>query len=750
MENENSVVEKIITIREQFEKLMASHADDTGFADSVSAALSEHEMPTVEEIRSEYDKNKNLDRLLRIGIVGAVKAGKSSLLNALFFDGKDILPKAATPMTAALTELSYGDACEVTVDFFTEADINTLKEKAEQYERSLQEAKKSKYAEAKENWLKAQKRRNPNFNGDVDDATQSKLEKTANDLAAKEANNRVDLSGAYQQYQDILKSNVVRKTESEIISVSSVDEIAGKLEEYVGSGGKYTAFTRSVSIKLPIDALKDVCVVDTSGFNDPVPSRDERARKALGDCNVILILSRSGQFLTENDKDVIAKITKKDGIRELYIIQSQIDSQLFGLELKDTVKGNLDQAVKSIVSQLNSTIGRNLSSINSDGAFTELINEPEKRTFPTSGLCESMSRSFGNRASWDSGKQTVWTNLKNNYPDYFSETDTNTSINSLKKLGNIEPINSCILAVKSRKEDIFKEALAGFEKKYITKTNDVKASILAYITGREKELKERDIKSLEAEIKELQSAYNKIGPELEDAFIDTVLDWYDGVKGEYEAFLKNMRGETKESIANEQGEDTDSYETGWWLWKKTHYYTVTTLNLSAVKSHFDDYIADYNSELPHFLNSEIYRLTRKVLNAVQKVWVEKNPNSEDSLSELRNKIRRTMLDMNFKYDLEYNGKGFEYESNYAKLEDSEAEECISKANAYLDNLNRGFRSKLNNAIEDVLEKCKHADFGRKVMDSYIKQMEKTKEDLEKPKLALENLSRMKKEIEAVK
>ncbi len=36
------------------------------------------------------------DGTLRIGIVGQVKAGKSSFINALLFDGKDVLPKAST------------------------------------------------------------------------------------------------------------------------------------------------------------------------------------------------------------------------------------------------------------------------------------------------------------------------------------------------------------------------------------------------------------------------------------------------------------------------------------------------------------------------------------------------------------------------------------------------------------------------------------------------------------------------------
>ena len=49
------------------------------------------------------------DRKLNIGIIGRVKAGKSTFLNSLLFDGKNVLPSAVTPKTAALTRIEYDD-----------------------------------------------------------------------------------------------------------------------------------------------------------------------------------------------------------------------------------------------------------------------------------------------------------------------------------------------------------------------------------------------------------------------------------------------------------------------------------------------------------------------------------------------------------------------------------------------------------------------------------------------------------------
>lgn len=49
------------------------------------------------------------NRKLNIGIIGQVKAGKSSFLNTMIFDGKDVLPRASTPKTATLTKIEYAD-----------------------------------------------------------------------------------------------------------------------------------------------------------------------------------------------------------------------------------------------------------------------------------------------------------------------------------------------------------------------------------------------------------------------------------------------------------------------------------------------------------------------------------------------------------------------------------------------------------------------------------------------------------------
>ena len=85
-----------------------------------------------------YERLESVEKILTIGIVGQVKAGKSSFLNTLFFGSEDILPKAATPMTAALTKIRYSENISAKVHFFTLSDFETIEKGARECKRAIE------------------------------------------------------------------------------------------------------------------------------------------------------------------------------------------------------------------------------------------------------------------------------------------------------------------------------------------------------------------------------------------------------------------------------------------------------------------------------------------------------------------------------------------------------------------------------------------------------------------------------------
>ena len=109
-----------------------------GFAEGLQGRGQENTLLTPTAVRDGANDMAQEGRSLRVGIIGRVKAGKSSLLNALLFEGKNILPKAATPMTASLTVLGYADQPRAEVEFFTQEDIGEMRKLAQDYDEKFE------------------------------------------------------------------------------------------------------------------------------------------------------------------------------------------------------------------------------------------------------------------------------------------------------------------------------------------------------------------------------------------------------------------------------------------------------------------------------------------------------------------------------------------------------------------------------------------------------------------------------------
>lgn len=81
----------------------ATKAVEFGWIPKTKALAGDRNVISLEEI-----KNKLENDVLTIGVIGQMKCGKSTFLNAFVFKD-DILPAATTPMTAALSVITYGE-----------------------------------------------------------------------------------------------------------------------------------------------------------------------------------------------------------------------------------------------------------------------------------------------------------------------------------------------------------------------------------------------------------------------------------------------------------------------------------------------------------------------------------------------------------------------------------------------------------------------------------------------------------------
>ncbi len=756
--NNDAMLEKLCALRGSFDRVMERHINDEGFINAVKALFTEHNVPSVEELRNIYAEETDTARLLRIGIVGRVKAGKSSLLNSLLFGGKDILPKAATPMTAALTYLEYGERISLNVEFFTAKDIEQLRQEAENYEKTLRLKTEEQYTKIK-NMLSKNKHARPQSDSDI--------RKNAETAALNEMKQNIPLSAAYEQYQqmkkapdrirseiDLLAAEHTQKSSdsegsapSKTIPVNSIQDIASVLSDYVGESGAYMPFTRSVNIKLPLPELQGVTVVDTPGFNDPVPSRNDKARHLLQQCDVVLILSLTNQIMSKNDTEVIEKITKKDGIRELFVVASQFDNALFGQEVIEEADGNIEAAIRFVKTQITEQIKQVLTGINTGDIFTSIITGGEKNIFHSSGICQSMLQTWEEKAQWDGGRKQVWHNLTREYPDYFSDGDAETSKQSLALLGNIDPIKQAIENVKMQKDQIFAEKIAGFERKYMANVLASKKELLAYLDTRKADIESLNLGTLEKEIAALQNTCGKISHGLKDALWDTFDSWYFQTREDCNTKLGKFFAEAQSGVSRAEKSAVRHWETGWWFWKKEHSETYTVVNTDSVKNEIEAFIAAFNSEVRTFVRDQMKILASAAAGKVYDFWGANFSDNVVNTAELKNAIRILVLD-SIDTDIQYTGET-SFASVSGKLTDSAAEDFIEQAQSFVKKLQREFKRIVNDKLEDISNRLTHADLAGQFIKKYEILINNKKKEAENPKQALEQLNRLKKELEAV-
>ncbi|MCQ2717800.1 dynamin family protein [Helicobacter pylori] len=523
---------------------------EQGLQERAGPFIGENAVIKTEELEKTLKEMQDTDRDLKVGIIGRVKAGKSSLLNALIFEGVEVLPKAATPMTASLTVLKYAQNLSAEVEFYSQKDILELKNEHARYEREFQrivgeEVKKQKEKQSLSNRAKEGfKNVGKMFSGNKSDKEAPKerilsdeeiLEK-ARRIAKSELEKDTKLVSSYDQCEKMKKSGLTNtETLNPHIQANSLEELNQKLLKFVGADGKYMPCTKAVQISLNNPNLKDLEVIDTPGVNDPIASREERTKALLKDCDVVFIVSPSGQFLTDSDMSLFDRVSNKEGLQEIYFVASQADSAV--LSMSEVEKSNqhlptaLENAQKALSSQLNNIMEKLIENYpNQQEIFEKAI---KNGVILSSGVCFSMYKDFKNQASWERNQKTeeyhnALRNLKDFYHDAFNSDDK--SKESLLFLSNMGAIKERLEKAAQRKEEIISQKLQDYAESQANNLHSLIAQLLQDLEEEKKRIKSADISAIKEQIVVYQNLSNEIETGFDGVYEEFILHFINNIR----------------------------------------------------------------------------------------------------------------------------------------------------------------------------------------------------------------------------
>ncbi|MFP6107099.1 dynamin family protein [Helicobacter pylori] len=548
---------------------------EQGLQEKARPFISENAVIKTEELEKTLKELQDTNRDLKVGIIGRVKAGKSSLLNALIFEGVEVLPKAATPMTASLTILKYADTLSAEVEFYSPKDIAELKNEYERYVREFnriveEEVKKQKEKQSLSNRAKEGLRnvgkafsRNKSTEAAPKERVLSDEEivKRAERIAKDTLKGDEKLVSSHDQYERMKKSGSLNtKNLDPRIQANSLQELNQKLLQFVGADGKYMPYTKAVQISLNNPNLKDLEVIDTPGVNDPIASREERTKALLKDCDVVFIVSPSNQFLTDSDMSLFDRVSNKEGLQEIYFVASQADSAV--LSMSEVEKSNqhlptaLENAQKSLSSQLNNIMGALIQTYpNQREVFEKAI---KNGVILTSGVCFSMHKDFENQASWERSQKTeeyhnALRNLKDSYPDAFSSDDK--SKESLLFLSNMGAIEERLKKAAKEKEKIISQKLQSYAESQANNLHKFIAQLLQDLEEEKKRIKNADMGVIKEQIKAYEKLSGNIKTGFRDAYEEFILHFINNIRVGLEETLKKAIQTARVSAREEEEEE---------------------------------------------------------------------------------------------------------------------------------------------------------------------------------------------------
>ena len=464
------------------------------------------------ELKATSDELLEEGRLLNLGIVGQIKAGKSTLLNLLLFDGREVLPSAATPMTASLTHIVRSDEigtdqADVDVEYYSPDEWQEIKAHAREY------------------------------------------------LKAREAGRSPDefLTACHQLVEMAEKRGIdITDHQDGATRSVSIDNLNGLLRSVVGAEGELTPLVKSVTIRCG-QGVPNLDIVDTPGLNDPIVSRVRATQKLLERCDAVLLLSYAGQFMDSPDVELLQHTLPREGIKRCLVIGSKFDSAL--VDVAREHRRDLQAAIEAVEGQLTGRFQREAERMRDEDGYIPLTRDDVLFMSP---MCTILGTEPCSQ--WNPAERGAFDTLRRAYPDWLDSPENgtlneDTARNLVDVIGRREAVDAAIREIRRDRDKIVLSKVRAFLHR---KRQHVVTEIEALIDALNDDQESLSAGSLEKLNHRKRRVYDTIGN-----ISDNIVDKWGPLVDEQNAGIRatdkdcgedirNARNVIKESVSIEQ------------------------------------------------------------------------------------------------------------------------------------------------------------------------------------------------------
>ena len=692
-------------------------------------------------LKQNVELAKQDSRKLSIGIIGAVKAGKSSFLNACIFDGKEYLPKAATPMTAALTRITYSETPKAVIHFYTKEDWATIEKNSALYDEGLNKAY-NEYCRRMETQEAAAARSMYGYGYMPDMAPRWSREEFENHYKCKSETQR----GAKELTRMAADTSLMDK-------LGGQDEISGdiihKLNDYVGANGYYTPIVSYVELQVDNPNVKDLEIVDTPGLNDPIVSRGIKTKQFLRSCDVVLLLSPCSQFMDARTVNLMANSLPSAGVREILVIGSKLDSGILNESNRD-----FRIAYKAALRSYNMQFNKNLAQAKNAGKHLDILNkmDAEKVLF-VSSTSYLINQKLRSDHSLDESEQKVY--------DNFHSAFSNFEDKYFAPLGGIENVKKALNSVLERKREIIEGRNTGLLDNARLNHLRVLEKILQETVSSRSKLETTSAEELRRRSTVIRDMIDSSREKLMHIFELAAIKCDDKVQQIIPQLTIEMGQHQDIAVKTTSHDEREVESVGLFGWKKEIvYFTVTdnTADTSAVIDNIKLYAAKcrtyVNSEFKNIFNKEEF--TQNIKMVVLKAFdqSQKDFDEDDILLPLQNVLAKISIPhIGFDYTPYIDEIETRFSEGYAK--NDEIHQLKSLQSKLLNKIETEIAAQLLNALKEISQtlKTQAVHFADQIENEFCNELVKLQGQVEERERYIkeyhkfaENVREMKKRL----
>lgn len=511
------------------------------------------------------DLNKNIQislnksRMLTIGIVGAVKAGKSSFLNALLFDGEDCLPKAATPMTAALTKISYSEEPKAVIHFYSKDDWKQIEEYASEYDEALQREYNDYIACFNEQNARS-----------IKSGVSAKKS-----VSIQEYEKNIFIKQVSERSKSAKEMTVMAENMSCLEKLGKADTITGtdiisRLDDYVGVDGKFTAVVNYVEMQINNKALEGIEIIDTPGLNDPVVSRGRVTQRFLSECDAVILLSPSTQFMDSNTIRLMASSLPSEGVREILVVGSKLDSGIL-----DSNSPDFNRAAASSIHNYRTHFENNLQQLKKNCVNNNIISTMDNsKVLFVSSLLYSAAVKKSRNSSLNDEEQHILDQLKSRFNDF------DDSAEKLKIFSGFSSIKKAFKEIIRHKEEIISDKTSQLAFTAQQKALIVLETIQQDAIASRSKLENESLDDLEKRYNAIRSAIDSSRKKITSYFETAAIECEKNARVIESNIISYMGNYTKLYVQTHTSSSVEKHSTGF-LGLKKEIVTTTRTDYSA-------------------------------------------------------------------------------------------------------------------------------------------------------------------------